>query len=55
MIVAHFRRHQVPQKETWLDLSGWTEGDTMYDWEELEERSSRCNCHCSQGSLTRWH
>lgn len=38
MIVAHFRRHQVPQKETWLDLSGWTEGDTMYDWEELEER-----------------
>lgn len=57
MIVAHFRRHQVPQKETVVRLK-WLDRGRHNVWRGRagrEKNGSRCNCHCSQGSLTRWH
>lgn len=57
MTVTHFRRHGVPQKRPWSDLSDWTEGDKMSNRGELGEgrvfQDLAVIVH--EGSLTHWH
>lgn len=51
MIVGHFRRHQVPQKETMVPLK-WLNRERHNVWQERagrEKSVSQCNCHCSRG------